>query len=433
MANTQYQTISVAVEGSSILSNINTRQGNSVNGNYELTIRHQGLNQNSFIFGKDAVVVFDFANPTTSGEVNHGYSSQPNEIGSRSTLIKVTVYENASAFNAGRPSYYYVPQNPIGANGSGGGNVSSSEQGTGDLYLSFQTNVFSHQNAAVRLNGYTGPIPSLGNEMMIVPSIDLYDQLLVQKRNVTIMRVTDFDHNANGQIIGDGYDPGNGFFAAGAMNSYVEQKLRPPICFAKGSEIATQRGLVPVEDLIAGDMILTADHAYQPLRWIGQRDLSLYELNKRPNLRPIVIKAGALGTNLPSKDLRLSPQHRVVLRSKVALRMFGEHEIMVAAKHLVNDSSIFIDEESQGVSYFHLLFDRHEIIFSNGAATESLFAGPQALQSLSNPALQEVLTLFPQLNDDNYRPQAARLFVQGPRLRQLALRHSENRKALYAA
>src|SRR5690606_6300515 len=118
-------------------------------------------------------------------------------------------------------------------------------------------------------------------------------------------------------------EKGNGFFDGRHGNQFVEKEIIAPvpICFCRGTLIATRNGEVPVEKLRLGDEVLTLDHGYQPIRWLGSRKLSALALRARPALRPVEIRDGALGAGLPTRDLRLSPQHRVLLRSKVLDRM----------------------------------------------------------------------------------------------------------------
>ncbi|WP_245155644.1 Hint domain-containing protein [Paracoccus ravus] len=202
------------------------------------------------------------------------------------------------------------------------------------------------------------------------------------------------------------------------------------LCFMLGTIIETQHGPVAVEDLKVGDMVLTRDDGYQPIRWIGSVRLSAARLARQPKLRPVRIKAGALGSGLPSADLYVSPQHRILVRSKIAVKMFGAMEVLVPAKQLLQLDGIDYADDRPDVVYFHFLFDRHQIVLSNGAETESLFTGPQALRSLSSAALQEVYTLFPELQDESFEPESARPLVSGRRSRKLALRHADKGKAL---
>lgn len=197
-------------------------------------------------------------------------------------------------------------------------------------------------------------------------------------------------------------------------------------CLARGTMIEAANGPVAIETLRPGDLIATADHGMQPLRWIGSVMLDATQLARQPHLRPIRIKAGALGQSRPSRDLLVSPQHRVLLRSAIAQRMFGTSEILVAAKQLLGLDDIETAHDVPGVEYFHLLFDRHEVIFSNGAETESLYTGAEALKALGPDARAEILALFPQLADGATITPPARLLAPGARARQLARRHRKN-------
>lgn len=204
----------------------------------------------------------------------------------------------------------------------------------------------------------------------------------------------------------------------------------PVLCFNVGTLIRTAECPRTVETLRAGDMILTRDNGLQPIRWIGSRSLSAEDLAAAPELRPIRLKAGALGVNTPTSDLVVSPQHRILIRSKIAQRMFGTDEVLVAAKQLLGIEGIEVAEDIQDVEYFHFIFDRHEIVVSNGAETESLYTGPVALRSVSPEALEEIVSLFPELAEERYEPQPARLLASGREGRRLAYRHATNQQEM---
>lgn len=201
-------------------------------------------------------------------------------------------------------------------------------------------------------------------------------------------------------------------------------------CFCAGALIQTQNGQVPVEKLSVGDMILTRDNGLQPIRWIGSTRISTDTLKRNPNLRPIRIKAGALGKNTPSSDLLVSPQHRVLVRSKVAVKMFGAMEILVAAKQLLQKEGIDYAEDMTEVEYVHFLFDQHEVVISNGAETESLYTGPMALKSVGKAARHEIFALFPELANADHAPEAARPIPSGRKSRKLAQRHVQHNRDL---
>ena len=200
-------------------------------------------------------------------------------------------------------------------------------------------------------------------------------------------------------------------------------------CFVAGTLIQTRDGVKPVETLKVGDEVLTRDNGYQAIRWIGSTRVSAAALARRPELRPIRISAGALAANVPSADLLVSPQHRVLVRSKIAMRVFGAMEVLVPAKQLMQIDGIDYAEDLATVDYFHFLCDRHEVVISNGAETESLFTGPQAIQAVGKAAREEIFALFPELRDGAERP-AARRLLSGREGRRLAVRHVQHQRQL---
>lgn len=106
------------------------------------------------------------------------------------------------------------------------------------------------------------------------------------------------------------------------------------ICFAQGTTIDTPSGLRAIETLNRGDLVRTLDQGFQPIKWIGNRIATAQMLETSPKNLPIRIPAHALGKNMPSRDLLVSPQHRVLVANAVAARMFGTPQVMVPAKIL---------------------------------------------------------------------------------------------------
>lgn len=203
------------------------------------------------------------------------------------------------------------------------------------------------------------------------------------------------------------------------------------VCFTAGTLIETAEGQIrSVEHLRIGDLALTADQGLQELKWIGSQYLSPKALAENPKLRPIRILKGALGVELPNADLVVSPQHRILVRSKIAKRMFGQDEVLIAACRLLPLDGIEIADDLLEVTYIHFLFDRHQVVFANGAETESLFAGPQALKSISADALAEIQSIFPEFLWLDQSHKAARMIVEGSQGKQLVKRHQQNQKAL---
>lgn len=201
-------------------------------------------------------------------------------------------------------------------------------------------------------------------------------------------------------------------------------------CFTRDTLILTQRGRRHIQDIRTGDLIPAASSGLQPVRWIGRREFDASALQADPKLRPVRIMAGALGGGLPNRDLLVSRQHRMVVQSKIAKRMFGASEVLIPAIKLISMPGIFVDENMRSVEYFHLLFDQHEIIFAENAPTESLFTGPEALKSLSAEARHEIFSIFPELADMTHAADLARYVPRKRQQAQLVARHLKNNKPL---
>lgn len=180
-------------------------------------------------------------------------------------------------------------------------------------------------------------------------------------------------------------------------------------CFTPGTMIATETGEVLVEDLRVGSAVVTRDNGIGRIRWIGRRHLDGRELAQNQHLYPILIRAGAFGNGLPQRDMRLSPNHRVLVSSSQTALYFEDREVLVAAKHLVNNRGVY-RVQTLGTTYIHFLLDQHEVVMSNGCWSESFQPTDYSLRGIGNAQRQEILELFPELatSSDADRFRAAR-------------------------
>ncbi len=195
--------------------------------------------------------------------------------------------------------------------------------------------------------------------------------------------------------------------ASGAVTSEMvfSNMEKVVACFTLGAMIQTERGEVAVEELQAGDRVLTRDHGLQPLRWVGRRDLSQTDLAREPRFSPIRIEMGALGSNLPARDMMVSPQHRMLVSGPRAELLFGDAEVLVAATHMVGMTGVQ-RVYPRGISYVHILFDQHQIVCADGTWSESFQPGAQTLSGLDDAQRDEVLALFPHLRAGAAYPSA---------------------------
>jgi len=166
---------------------------------------------------------------------------------------------------------------------------------------------------------------------------------------------------------GDGGGGGGGSYDAGtkvvfnaALNTGngVVDLTALITCFAAGTRIRTPEGEVEVEALREGDLVLTANGA-KPVRWLGRSDVSATFADPL-KAAPIRIAAGALGGNLPLRDLRVSPAHAVFIDG-----------LLVQAAALVNGASIVRESLVEDFAYYHVELDSHELLFSEGLPSES--------------------------------------------------------------
>jgi len=254
---------------------------------------------------------------------------------------------------------------------------------------------------------------------------DFADDGILNQSNTTDLKGRPITYDGKQSLLVDGTG-GIRFLDVAAKDFTFDNTAVP--CFARGTRILTPGGEVEVQDLAPGDLVMTLDAGAQPLLWIGHRRLSVAELEAKPKLRPIRVPAGALGGGLPTRDLTVSPQHRILVRSRIARRMFGQDEVLVATRHLVGINGIDVVHDSDQVEYWHIMFDAHQVVLSEGATTESLFTGLEALKSLDEESRKEIFELLPQLCSGIVLP--ARTLAQGRLGRSLAMRHQKNRIAL---
>jgi hypothetical protein len=176
------------------------------------------------------------------------------------------------------------------------------------------------------------------------------------------------------------------------------------VCFCRGTLIRTDAGDVPVEALAVGDRVLTLDNGYQEIRWIG-----VSKVSGTGRLAPVCIRKHALGNE---RNLWVSQQHRMLISNWRTELLFGETEVLVPAKHLVDGVSIGI-LEIESVEYFHMLFDRHELVYGEGILSESFHPGQVGMGAVSEAAREEIFSLFPELqNVPEFSEPCARLSLK---------------------
>ncbi|SHG73227.1 Hint domain-containing protein [Marivita hallyeonensis] len=242
-----------------------------------------------------------------------------------------------------------------------------------------------------------GSITEMGDAYFFVEGLKLaflspvvgstFEDATVQNGKLTLNvpeQTGDYDLNESGQVDGGTAEEGNGVF-----NIYTSNV----VCFVKGTLIKTPTGDVPIERLKQGDLVETLDGPPQPIQMIVRQSLDFAHGND--TLKPIEFKPGSLGVGKPNRTLSVSPQHRILITSPEPVAGKGASATLVAAKGLLHHRGVRQKRGCKSVEYFHLVFSKHEVIFSEGVATESFFPGRVAMGTLSPAAKREFFALFP--------------------------------------
>ncbi len=134
--------------------------------------------------------------------------------------------------------------------------------------------------------------------------------------------------------------------------------LSPP-CFAAGTVIATPEGNVPVERLSVGDRVLTLNGDVREIIWIGTGKV-LATRGRRNEATPVIVRKGALGDNVPHRDLRVTKGHSLFL-----------DRVLIPVEFMINHRSILWDDRAQEVTIYHIELVTHDVLLANGAPAES--------------------------------------------------------------
>ena len=268
--------------------------------------------------------------------------------------------------DGGNDTFTYVP-------GDGDDTITDFNTGnTGTLNDGDSTN-----NDFIDLSGYYDNLSEL--------YADQADDGVLNQSNATDSKGRSTDYSDNTQF-GSGSLRMQG---ASADNSSFTQENTGVVCFTQGTAIRTPRGDRLIEDLRVGDLVCTLDNGPQVIRWIGRRALGPSELAANPKLRPILIRRGVMGAE---RDLLVSPQHGMLLPDQTLVRA----KFLAEAK----GAPVRVAHGRQSVTYIHLLFEQHQIIFAENTRSESLYPGKMAFAAMDRDARLELAQLFPDLGLD---------------------------------
>lgn len=162
-----------------------------------------------------------------------------------------------------------------------------------------------------------------------------------------------------------------------------------PVAFTRGTKITMGDGRqLPVEELKIGDRILTRDRGAQPVRWIGQRTVRAIGA-----YAPVVISKGTLAN---ASNMIVSQYQRLFIYQSGPERLAERAEILVRARDLVDEDAVYV-RPGGFVEYFHIVMDRHDIIYAECIPTESLLMDESALGRLPVELAREVAGSLPEM------------------------------------
>ncbi|NVN06518.1 Hint domain-containing protein [Asaia spathodeae] len=153
-------------------------------------------------------------------------------------------------------------------------------------------------------------------------------------------------------------------------------------CFLRGTMIRMEHGECAVEDIQVGDNVVACVDGADVLRqviWVGRRTATVRSAHYDDEAGfPVRILQGALGDNVPYKDLLVTPEHALFLDGA-----------FVPARMLVNGRSIFFDRTMTQFDYYHIETDEHSVLWSDGALSESyLDTGDRTAFSQGGPVVR---------------------------------------------
>ncbi len=175
------------------------------------------------------------------------------------------------------------------------------------------------------------------------------------------------------------------------------EMLQEVFCFLPGTRILTPSGQVAVETLKIGDALVTRFGGIRKLKWIGIQRYAGRFLVNNPDMMPVCIKAGALGDDLPLRDLYVSAGHSMLVDGNLIL-----------AKNLVNGITVIQEAPPELVEYYALEFEVHDCVIAEGTFSESYADAPGFRNRFHNAA--QFHALYP----DYVEPEALQLCAPRP-------------------
>lgn len=140
-----------------------------------------------------------------------------------------------------------------------------------------------------------------------------------------------------------------------------------PVCFLRGTRILTASGSCPIEEIRPGTLVKTVEGVFEPVLMVVYQS---FRFGTGPHrMKPIRIAPGAFGQGHPSRELKMSPQHRVAMPQAAP-------DVFVPVRKMLDGQKISVRSNCKRARYYNLLLPRHSIINAEGVWVESLLSTP---------------------------------------------------------
>jgi hypothetical protein len=323
-----------------------------------------GASNGISLAGAVGALIINFGTISSIIGLNASASSAANTVRNFGTITG----RPALAFGTGGGRLVEFPQAAINGLADGGGAAtlelgrgtqSGSLAGFGSTLVGFSALQFD-SGTPWTVEGGAGGFPGTITGFAISDTIDVDGFVAVSDSYTgSALVLTDTASNSVTLGIQGSFTTGQfGFVPDGSGGTDVTTTATP--CFCRGTLIWTERGEVAVEDLAIGDEVVVLSGDARPIKWVGRRAYDGRFVTANRAVLPIRIEAGALDDGVPTRDLWVSPEH--------ALYIGG---VLVPAGLLVNGATIVQAESVAQVEYFHIELEAHEVIFAEGAPTET--------------------------------------------------------------
>lgn len=173
---------------------------------------------------------------------------------------------------------------------------------------------------------------------------------------------------------------------------------RGALGLAAGANLRTPCGDRRIENLRPGDLVVTRDDGLQPVRLVFSQTFSAAEIAADPSLAPLHFKARAIGPMMPQRPLTVGGAHRILVPGWRLENADDRTSFLVAARDLASAQDESYSQRLHGdVTYYHVIFDRHQVFTANGLPVESFLPNPVTMSGMKMEVTQQITEIFPEL------------------------------------